>query len=121
MPLARTSMGLWKWQTSPSTAISPSLGGKFPAISLTMVDLPAPLSPMRPTTSPGSKEKLTSLSALMAPKFFDTLRTSSKVKRVLPGRRALLGLLTNYPSGILHSFAGLVERFAGCHTYLSYQ
>src|SRR5262245_4355622 len=77
---------------------------------------------MRPTTSPGCKEKLTSLSALMAPKFFDTLRTSSKTKRVLPSRRALAGAcLPNYPPGILHSFAGLVERFAGrrrhiCHT-----
>src|SRR5262249_59593238 len=78
-----------------------------------MVDLPAPLSPIRPTTSPGSKEKLTSLSGLMAPKFFDTLRTSSKVKRVLPGRRALLGLLADYPSGILHGFAALVERLCG--------
>ena len=32
----------------------PEVGRKLPAIILTSVDLPAPLSPIRPTTSPGS-------------------------------------------------------------------
>src|ERR1700738_681706 len=78
MPLARAWMGLWKWQTSPSTRTSPSVGGKFPAISLTRVDLPAPLSPINPTTSPGSTDQLMSFTAWIAPKLFDTLRTSSR-------------------------------------------
>ena len=81
MPLARASTGLWKWQISPSTAISPSVGGKLPAMILTMVDLPAPLSPMRPTTSPGPTVKLSSVRARMAPKLMETLRTSSNATR----------------------------------------
>ena len=36
--------------------ISPDVGGKFPAITLTSVDLPAPLSPIKPRTSPGSTD-----------------------------------------------------------------
>jgi hypothetical protein len=46
---------LWKWHALPST--TPSVGGKFPAISFTIVDLPAPLSPINPTTSPALTEK----------------------------------------------------------------
>src|SRR5688572_3226998 len=84
MPLARASPGLWKWQISPSTAISPSVGGKLPAMILTMVDLPAPLSPIRPTTSPASTVKLSSVNARMAPKLMETLRTSSNATRNPP-------------------------------------
>ena len=36
----------------PSKCMVPWVGGKFPAMTLTNVDLPAPLSPMRPTISP---------------------------------------------------------------------
>src|SRR6516164_4242554 len=86
MPSARASIGLWKWHALPSTTMAPSVAGKFPAISFTMVDLPAPLSPISPTTSPASIEKLTSVSARMAPKLFEMLRTSSKATRSL--RRA---------------------------------
>src|SRR2546421_11908622 len=84
MPLARAWMGLWKWQTSPSTRTSPSVGGKFPAISLTRVDLPAPLSPINPTTSPGSTDQLMSFTAWVAPKLFETLRTSSRATPAPP-------------------------------------
>jgi hypothetical protein len=51
---------------------SPWVGGKLPAMTLTKVDLPAPLSPMRPRTSPDSSVMSTSLSAWMAPKCLDT-------------------------------------------------
>src|SRR5437868_12960819 len=93
MPLARAWMGLWKWQTSPSTRTSPSVGGKFPAISLTRVDLPAPLSPINPTTSPGSTDQLMSFTAWIAPKLFDTLRTSSRATLMPPWYAALLAAL----------------------------
>src|SRR6218665_2728049 len=49
----------------------------------TSVDLPAPLSPMSPTTWPGSMEKLTSDSARMAPKSFDTCSSSSSANTLL--------------------------------------
>src|SRR6202162_2712802 len=89
MPLARAWIGLWKWQPPPSTRTSPSVGGKFPAISLTRVDLPAPLSPINPTTSPGSIDRLMSLTAWIAPKLFDTFRTSSRATLAPPCHAAL--------------------------------
>src|SRR5258708_36137959 len=90
MALARPWMVLWKGQASPSTRTSPSVGGKFPAISLTRVDLPAPLSPINPTTSPGSTDQLMSFTAWIAPKLFDTLRTSSRATLMPPWYAALL-------------------------------
>src|SRR5690606_29386854 len=50
------------------------VGGKLPAMILTIVDLPAPLSPISPSTSPGSSSRLTSVSALIAPKLLEILR-----------------------------------------------
>src|ERR1700730_476651 len=103
-------MGLWKWQTSPSTRTSPSVGGKFPAISLTRVDLPAPLSPINPTTSPGSTDQLMSFTAWIAPKLFDTLRTSSRATPAPPVMQ-----LFRLPSVRLfyHSIAGLPWHLNG--------
>ena len=48
---------------------------------LTRVDLPAPLSPISPTTWPGSSDSETSLSAWMAPKCFETFFSS---RRAIP-------------------------------------
>ena len=42
------------------------------------VDLPAPFSPRRATTSPGDTVRLTSLRACVPPKRFDAWLTSSK-------------------------------------------
>ena len=39
----------------PCIVIVPALGGKLPAMILTSVDLPAPLSPISPTTSPACR------------------------------------------------------------------
>src|SRR5258707_10440313 len=68
MPAARASTGLWKWTGRPSSSIWPRDGGKLPAMILTSVDLPAPLSPMSPTISPPSSAKSTCDKASMAPK-----------------------------------------------------
>src|SRR4029453_6428836 len=53
---------------------------------LTSVDLPAPLSPIRPTTSPGRSESETPVSARMAPKCLE-IRSSSRMAKLF--RRAL--------------------------------
>ena len=58
-------------------ACVPLDGRKLPAMIFTSVDLPAPLSPIRPTTSPASSENDTSLTAWMAPKCLETLISSS--------------------------------------------
>ena len=53
--------------------IVPEDGLKFPATILIKVDFPAPLSPISPNTSPECNSRLTSSSALIAPKLFDIL------------------------------------------------
>src|SRR6185369_1990158 len=77
MPHSRAWIGRWKCFSSPWMAILPCEGGKFPAIILTSVDFPAPLSPIKPTTSPGSMVNETSETAWMAPKFLEIERSSS--------------------------------------------
>ena len=56
--------------------IVPCEGRKSPAMIFTSVDLPAPLSPISPTTSPGSSVSDTSLTAWMAPKCLETFSSS---------------------------------------------
>src|SRR5882757_7931253 len=109
IPLARAWIGLWKWQTSPSTRTSPSVGGKFPAISLTRVDLPAPLSPINPTTSPGSTDQLMSFTAWMAPKLFETLRTSSRATPAPPLSSSSSGCL-RFDYSIIAQVAATPQR-----------
>jgi hypothetical protein len=53
--------------SSPSHRSVPASGLTTPDITLTRVDLPAPLSPRRPTISARPTEKLTSVSALTFP------------------------------------------------------
>src|SRR5919198_4725098 len=50
----------------------------MPAIVFTSVDLPAPLSPTSPTTSPGATSRSTSSSACTAPNLLLTPRSESK-------------------------------------------
>src|SRR6202040_2868825 len=57
---------------------SPLEGRKLPAMILMSVDLPAPLSPIRPSTSPASIFRSTSVSAWMAPKFLEIPRSSNR-------------------------------------------
>ena len=76
MPCCRASIGRFSTISRPSIFIEPWLGRKLPAIILTSVDLPAPLSPISPTTSPASIDSETSFTAWMAPKCFETLTSS---------------------------------------------
>src|SRR5271156_2256864 len=52
--------------------ILPEVGASTPVMSLISVDLPAPLSPMRPTISLRPMERSMSRSACTAPKYFCT-------------------------------------------------
>ena len=83
MPCWRASIGRCSTISRPSIFIVPCDGGKLPAIILTSVDLPAPLSPISPTTSPGSMANETSFTAWMAPKCFEML-ASSRTATVRP-------------------------------------
>ena len=62
-PVASASMA----PACPRRGLTPSSGGTMPAMVLTSVDLPAPLSPTRATTSPARTSKSTSVSAWTAP------------------------------------------------------
>ena len=66
----------------PSNMMRPSSAGWMPAIVFTNVDLPAPLSPTRATTSLWFTWKSTSLRACTGPKLL--LTPSSASTGVLP-------------------------------------
>ena len=66
-PCARDSRGEWNVTSSPSTKSEPSVGRSAPQRIFRSVDLPAPLSPTRPTTSPRLTSMSTSCSAARLP------------------------------------------------------
>ena len=74
MPFSRASSGRAKRTGSPSSSISPAEGAKLPAMILTSVDLPAPLSPISPSTSPRPRSRSIPCSAWMAPKCLEMPR-----------------------------------------------
>ena len=76
MPAAKASRGEAKTTGRPSTAMLPSSGRSRPDSILIRVDLPAPLSPSRQTTSPGATLSETFSSAMTEPKYFETARAS---------------------------------------------
>src|SRR5579875_502485 len=77
MPSRRASRGEEKLTFLPSTKMAPEFGWRAPERMLTSVDLPAPLSPTRPTTSPGKMSRSAPRSAWMLPKCLVTARTDT--------------------------------------------
>ena len=67
MPLSSASAGEPNVIGSPSTSSSPSVCWCSPEMILIRVDLPAPLSPRMPVTSPACTRRQMSLSAVMFP------------------------------------------------------
>src|SRR5262245_12006695 len=70
MPNWVASCGFLMLTGRPCHVITPSSAGFTPAITLIIVDLPAPLSPTRATTSPAYTSSEASLRASTAPKRF---------------------------------------------------
>ena len=77
MPASRASTGLLKTTLTPSTRISPSSAVSAPDRHLISVDLPAPLSPMMASTSPGYSLRLTLARPTTCPNVFTRPRASS--------------------------------------------
>src|SRR5271168_4818068 len=75
IPLSRASCGEEKETRRWSSSISPLSSWKTPETALIRVDLPAPLSPARATTSPGCTSSETPASACTPPKCLVALRT----------------------------------------------
>src|SRR3954453_19185659 len=61
--------------SKPPTVTEPDVGGIKPVIMRILVDLPAPLGPKKPSTSPRSTEKETAFTASFSPKFLVKLST----------------------------------------------
>src|SRR5437588_4998540 len=53
--------------SNPPTEMAPEVGGMKPVIMRMVVDLPAPLGPRKPSTSPRSTQKETSFTASFGP------------------------------------------------------
>src|SRR4249920_3131645 len=81
MPSEVASCGRAILTVSPPNRMLPASGEWMPAIALTSVDLPAPLSPTRPTTSPSPTVKSTRSRAWTGP---NRLLTPSSSRRVFP-------------------------------------
>src|SRR6202142_1582564 len=77
MPFARASSTLFGRYGSPCRNISPESCFWKPERILISVDLPAPLSPSRPSTSPLRRCRLTSRSAVTGPKRLEMCSTRS--------------------------------------------
>src|SRR5579875_2444701 len=75
----------------------------------TRVDFPAPLSPIRPSTSPGSSDRSTSVSARIAPKCFETFLSSRMGKA---GRRPFEGRCDERDPRVRFSHCPAARRFA---------
>src|SRR5947209_5766908 len=71
-----TSIG-FSCTSSPHTETAPALGGMNPVIMRIVVDLPAPLGPRNPSTSPFPTSKETPSTACFDPK--DLLRFSTLI------------------------------------------
>src|ERR1700722_6009500 len=83
IPLSRASCGEEKETRRWSSSISPSSSWKTPEMALIRVDLPAPLSPAKATTSPGCTSSETPASACTPPKCLVALRTARMGARSL--------------------------------------
>src|SRR5258708_17604477 len=95
--------------SSSSRKILPVVGGWKPQRILSRVDLPAPLSPIRPRTSPRPRWRLTSVRAVTAPYFLEmcsTRRMSPSgvwvVTSLPPSRRSFLRRVSR-PSSLARS------------------
>ena len=67
MPLARIARAEARVMSSPSKAMRPAAGRRMPEIAFKVVVLPAPLAPMRVTSSPSRTSSVRSRTALTLP------------------------------------------------------
>src|SRR5215469_8428004 len=90
----------WSTTSNPPTEIFPKDGGIKPVSIRMVVDLPAPLGPRNPSTSPRSTEKETPSTARLVPNIlvkFSTLIISSVVNStVKPNKKFDAGQNVNH-------------------------
>ena len=87
MPMRRASWRRWCQGTQPATSASPALGRRMPVSILSVVDLPAPLGPMKATRSPGAMAKEMSLDGRQLD-HRPRARTAAPSAHLLPARLA---------------------------------
>src|SRR5579871_6632533 len=77
MPSRSASRGVWSVTGFPSHEIVPASGLQRPEMVLIMVDLPAPLSPIKAVTRPRGTSRSTPVRARTGPKVFEMPRSES--------------------------------------------
>src|SRR5262247_1355461 len=80
MPRRQMTSGRWPSMRAPAKLITPPVGRLLPAISENSVVLPAPLAPIKPTSSPSPIARLTLLRARKPPNLLLTLSTASSMR-----------------------------------------
>ena len=95
MPASRERAAFQAVTGLPRTRISPLVGLTTPERILISVDLPAPLSPIRPTTSLSLTERLTPPRAKTLP--YDFLMSRSSISFSGTDRSSFLGPPAGYP------------------------
>src|SRR5271154_434133 len=99
IPLSRASCGEEKETRRWSSSISPLSSWKTPETALIRVDLPAPLSPARATTSPGCTSSETPASACTPPKCLvasRTVRMGARSLNLAPSQKLALRLVDQH-------------------------
>src|SRR5271155_4897892 len=99
IPLSRASCGEEKETRRWSSSISPLSSWKTPETALIRVDLPAPLSPAKATTSPGCTSRETPASACTPPKCLVALRTvriGARSLNLTPSQKPALRLVDEH-------------------------
>ena len=96
MPSERACVTEVNVTSSPLSRIRPLVGGWKPQMIFSRVDLPAPLSPTRASTSPRSSRRLTSTSAVTAPYRLEmcSTRRMSSAEGVVIATSPVSGVLT---------------------------
>src|ERR1700719_3679160 len=119
MPNDRALPGESIVTTRSLIAISPEEGRCAPDKSLTKVDLPAPLSPTKATTSPSPIRKLKSSSATTAAKCFDNPRVCSHASLLFKLASHLAKESSSELSTRHRSFQGIGAALNGSCLYLA--
>src|SRR5688500_9255603 len=84
--MRRLASSGWVWISNPATRAVPALGRRKPVIIFMLVDLPAPLGPRKPSTSPAATWKLRLSTARLVPKRL--LRPTTSIMASSPEQQA---------------------------------
>ena len=95
MPMLSRSSGRYSVRSTSSRRTRPDCGGTSPEITSSVVVLPEPLAPIRPTIDPGTASNVTPLSACTPPN--RTCRSSTVSRAGCAGSGLVTAVVTARP------------------------